>query len=106
MSHTQYKGKVAASGNSGALRLEAGFFKAYTQFATGSILVAEPIGDEVVVIRALTNGQDVGDEPDPVMDAFLSFIEAEMINDPSSIEPFPEDELEEARRLVEGVGFD
>ena len=102
MAHVSFKGKVAASGNSGALRLEAGFFRTHPLFAAGCEIVAEPIGDDMVLVRALSKNQ-AKEDTDPVMNAFLSFIENDMIHNPDSIEPISKQELDEIAELVEGV---
>ena len=102
MAHTQFKGKVAASGNSGALRFENSFFKAHPDFAKGKDLIAEPIGDDVMLVRAVSDNTEV-DECDPAMNAFLSFIEKDITANPHLIKPIPQSEMDEIADLVDGV---
>jgi hypothetical protein len=104
MAQAKYQGKVAALGNSKALRLEAGFFKSHPLFASGAVVDAQAIGEGVVIIRAKRTPNIP--ETDPVMDAFLAFIEQDMTSHPETIQPMSTQELDEIASLVEGVEID
>ena len=105
MSHTQYKGRITQSGNSKSLRLEAGFFKADSSFSMGSDIVAEYLGEGVAIVKSIKPDRS-HDSIDPVMTAFLAFLEKDMAENPQSIQPLTSKELDELDDLVQGVELD
>lgn len=100
-----YLGKVAQNGNSTSLRLKKGLFDAHPSFETGAEIEATAISDDMLLVRAIKHdsGQD---DPDPVISAFLAYIEQDMMDNPQSIQPISADVLDDIAQLVEGVAFD
>lgn len=97
-----FSGSVATTGNSRGLRLEKAFFKAAPEFGTtGSAIRADLIGPGTVLIRVA--GPPAESEEDPVIGAWLSFLDAEMRAHPERLAPFQESELTKLEALVAGV---
>lgn len=105
LGHGHFTGKVAKNGNSTSLRLEKTFFATHELFDIGTDIEATPIADGVIVIRAVRNPADK-ETADPVMSAFLDYMENDMKANPESIQPIPKAELDEIAALVEGVEID
>jgi antitoxin PrlF len=100
----QYEGTVVQVGNSRGMRLPAGFFAAHPEFREGKVKVTV-VADGQVLVSAASSGRASrgGDEADPVMEAFLRFVEREMIEHPEQIVPADADQLRRIGKLVEGV---
>ncbi len=97
-----FSGSVATTGNSRGLRLEKAFFKAAPEFGTtGSPIRADVIGPGTVLIRVDAPPPEAAG--DPVIGAWLSFLDAEMRSHPEHLTPFRETELTALETLVAGV---
>ncbi len=99
----RYEGTVVQVGNSRGIRLPAGFFNAHTEFA-GKVQVTV-VADGAVLLSATKTPQRKakGDESDPVVAAFLQFMEAQMTKRPQDIVAADADQLRRIGRLVKGV---
>jgi hypothetical protein len=99
-SATGYRGKQARTGNSLGFRFDSALFKSHPEFAgqvrahviaPGRMLVvAEPMPEA-------TPGED------PVLEAFLSFLAADMAHAPQQIRPLDENMMQRIGALVEHV---
>ena len=105
MKHQSFNGKSTSIGNSNGFRFDAALFKANPEFfgevratvlAPGQMLVSVVSMDEQP--SAL---QD--EESNPVMQAFLSFLEGQMKAQPELIEPVSAAQMAHIAALVEGV---
>lgn len=105
MIHQSFSGKSTSIGNSNGFRFDAALFKANPEFfgevratvlAPGQMLVSVVSMDEQP--SAL---QD--EESNPVMQAFLSFLEGQMKAQPELIEPVSAAQMAHIAALVEGV---
>lgn len=97
-----FSGFVATTGNSRGLRLEKAFFQAVPEFGTtGRAIRTDLIGPGAVLIRVDAPPREK--EDDPIIGAWLSFLDAVVRSDPSHLSPFQESELTALEALVEGV---
>jgi antitoxin PrlF len=100
-----YKGRFTKAGNSSAYAFEAALFRSHPEF-NGHNVEATYIGPGVLLVRALDSEPQTCAGHDPVLEAFLSFVERDMSENPSSIQPISEDLLARAQRLVGGMDID
>jgi len=91
----------AAAGNSSGIRIEKAFFRAAPEFETANAVTVDLIGPG----RALISVDPMleGTEGDPVIGAWLSFIERDIKENPGRLAPFSERELTALEKLVEDV---
>lgn len=93
-----YSGRATRAGNSQALAFEKALFRSHPEFAEGR-LQADYIGPGVLLVRA--DVEEAGtEEEDPVLGAFLAFIEQDMASHPERIRPLSEDLVARAEDLV------
>lgn len=108
MNHQSFSGKSTSIGNSKGFRFDAALFKANPEFfgeVRGTVLAPGQMLVSVVPTgRQLPEPQD--EEENPVMQAFLSFMEGQMAAHPELIEPVSEAQMAEIAALVEGVELD
>lgn len=105
MNRQSFSGKSTSIGNSNGFRFDAALFKANPEFfgevrgtvlAPGQMLVSVvPTGEQS------SASQD--EESNPVMQAFLSFLEGQMAAHLELIEPVTEAQMAQIAALVEGV---
>jgi hypothetical protein len=100
-----YKGRFTKAGNSNAYAFEAALFRSHPEFNEHNV-EADYIGPGVLLVRALDAEPEAAAGDDPVLGAFLAFIERDMVENPSSIRPLSEDLLARAERLVGGMDID
>ncbi len=94
-----YKGRFTRSGNSKSYAFESALFRSHPEFDSRNV-EAEYIGPGVLLVRAVDAGDKPGPGEDPVVGAFLAFVERDMIEHPDSIQPLSADLLDRAQRLV------
>ncbi len=99
----QYEGTVVQVGNSRGIRLPAGFFNAHTEFS-GKVQVTV-VADGAVLLSAKTARQrkKKSDDGDPVVAAFLQFLEEQMTKHPQHIVAADSDQLRRIGKLVKGA---
>jgi hypothetical protein len=98
-----FSGSVATTGNSRGLRLEKAFFQAAPEFGTaGSAIRADLIGPGTVLIRTDVPAAAI-EESDPIIGAWLGFIDADIQANPGRLVPLRETDLTEMKKLVESV---
>ena len=103
-----FSGKSTPIGNSNGIRFDAALFKTHPEFF-GEVK-ATVLGPGQMLVSVLsadtTIAQPVEDECNPVMQAFLHFLERQMTEHPELIEPMDEADLAQIAALVEGVEAD
>ena len=100
------KGSLATSGNSHALRIDKSFVRQNPILArTGSKVRFKKVASNTFVFVVL-NDVDAEEQGDPVVEAYLSFLEDDMRLDPSRIATLSEPEASRLERLVEGIDTD
>ena len=98
-----FSGSTATAGNSRAMRFEAAFYKAAPEFhQPGSAIRADVIGPGTVLVR-LDAAAPEENAVDPVIGAWLSFIDGDIGSNPGRLAPLTEGEAAGLEALVEGV---
>ena len=100
-----YTGRATRSGNSQAMAFEKALFRAHPEFASGP-LAADYIGPGHLLVRSLAAADEEAPGDDPVLGAYLSFLEREMQAHPGRIRPLSADSLARARTLVGHLDVD
>jgi antitoxin PrlF len=80
-----FSGSITTTGRSEAIRLDKALFKAHPEFRQRARVRADEI------------------ERDPVVSAYLAFLERDMLAHPERITALPEQDLARLRRLTDGV---
>jgi len=97
-----YRGKVTTTGSSKAVRLGKQFFTDHPEFALSADVMVRSVSPGYVLM-AVEAPRAVGqksDELDPIVGAFLSFMEADLRANPHKVQPL---DLSQVTALVEGV---
>ena len=97
-----YKGKITTVGTSEAIRLEKDLFKQHPEFKQSAEVKATVIGPGKILI-SLVDKVSSCNEDDPVVGAFLSFIERDMIENPDLISNLDATVIEKAKTLTAGI---
>lgn len=98
-----YTGRAARSGNSQSMAFEKALFRAHPEFAQGR-LTADYIGPGTLLVRAVDESGTEGD--DPVLEAYLAFLEREMERHPERVQPLSPELLMRAHELVGDIDVD
>ena len=108
MNHQSFSGKSTSIGNSNGFRFDASLFKANPEFfgeVRGTVLAL----GQMLVSVVPTGEQDPklqDEEGNPVMLAFMSFLEGQMAKHPDLIELVTEAQMAYIATLVDGVESD
>ena len=94
-----FEGSVTTTGRSEAVRLEKAFFRAHPEFRQKARVRAQAIGEGHVLVSVAEPLVPTSDEVDPVVSAYLSFLEADMVTHPERLSPFSSADLAAAREL-------
>ncbi len=97
-----YLGKISTSGNSEAIRLDKNLFKQHPEFKQQAQVRVDVIGPGTMLLRVMDN-QQIEDESDPLVEAFLSFIEKDILTHPQNITPVSKKQMQEIAELTSGV---
>lgn len=100
-----YKGRFTQTGNSKSYAFESALFRSHPEFDSKNV-EAEYIGPGVLLVRTVGIENDAAPGEDPVLGAFLAFIERDMSENPSSIQPMSSDLLARTERLVGDMEVD
>ena len=97
-----YAGKVTTTGSSKAVRLGKQFFVDHPEFEVSASVTVRPVspGYVLMAVDAPRTVGDKSDELDPVVGAFLSFMEADLKANPHKVQAL---DLSRVSSLVEGV---
>jgi antitoxin PrlF len=101
-----FSGSITTTGRSEAIRLDKALFKAHPEFHQRARVLAHVLGPGHLLVT-------LADDPaskvphdidrDPVVSAYLAFLERDMLAVPAHITPVPEQDLARLRRLTDGV---
>jgi hypothetical protein len=101
---TGYRGKQAKTGNSLGLRFDRALFRSHPEFS-GEVR-AHVIAPGRMLVVAEPGTKSGRRENDPVMEAFLSFLAADMAVAPQQIKPLSRGLAERMNRLVGHLSAD
>ena len=99
-----YKGKITTTGSSEAIRLDKELFRQNPEFKQQAEVRADIIGPGTMLI-SLLDKTEATQEEDPVVGAFLAFLERDMAENPKAITPLDAETIARARAVKEGVVF-
>jgi len=98
----QFRGAIATSGNSLAIRMEMALTRADTAFGMkGRAVRFDIIGPGKALVTV--EGSDAETEEDPMIDAWLGFLTRDSIEHPEHVHLVGEDEVLRLQQLVQGV---
>ena len=97
-----YAGTITTTGKSEAIRLEKSLFRSHPEFRQRSKVQAHVIGPGTILI-SVTDDETTDSEVDPVMAAFLKFLDREIAQSPDRIKPLSATRIAEARELTKDV---
>lgn len=98
-----FEGSVTTTGKSEAMRLEKAFFRAHPEFRQKTRLRAQALGEGHVLVSVAEPVISTSDEVDPVVSAYLAFLENDMVAHPERLSPFSSADLAAAHELVRDV---
>ena len=106
MSRPEFKGSITTTGRSEAIRLDKALFRSHPEFRQRAKVRAQVIGPGSLLVTL--ESSDLAAEPDvferdPVVAAYLAFLERDMTEHPEAVEPFTESELARLEALTAGV---
>jgi antitoxin PrlF len=97
-----YAGTITTTGKSEAIRLEKSLFKSHPEFRQRRKVQAYVIGHGTMLV-SLADDETTESEVDPIMAAFLSFLDREIAQSPDRIRPLSATRIDEARELTKDV---
>jgi antitoxin PrlF len=98
-----YNGSITTTGRSEAIRIDKALFKQHPEFQQKAKVQAHVIAPGQMLISLLDTDQDSEVDEDPVVRAFLCFMEQDMLQCPEHILPLSEDLLYQISVLTQGV---
>jgi antitoxin PrlF len=108
MPRATFRGTITTTGRSEALRLDKALFKAHPEFRRKARIRAHVIGPGSLLVTLDPDERDGAQAPDeverdPVVSAYLAFLERDLREHPERVQPFTEDELARLEALTKGV---
>lgn len=107
MAHVEFKGSITTTGRSEALRLDKALFKAHPEFRQRAKIRAHVLGPGSLLVTLDEPDTETGAgdmiERDPVVAAYLSFLERDMTEHPERLLPFTEADVTRLQALTAGV---
>lgn len=98
-----FEGSVTTTGRSEAVRLEKAFFRAHPEFRQRARVRAQAVGEGHVLV-SVTDPTAMEDQGvDPIVAAYLGFLETDMRLHPERLRPFTAVEMDAVLSLVRGV---
>jgi antitoxin PrlF len=100
-----YTGKISTIGNSDAIRLDKSLFKQHPEFKQKASVRADVIGPGTMLLQVVDDAMENEgeDENDPIVRAFLSFIEKDMLAYPANITSVSANQMAEVAELTSGI---
>lgn len=100
---TAFTGKITTTGKSEAIRLEKALFRAHPEFRQKAAVRAQVIAPGQLLVSVVDEPADDDPEADPLIDAFLGFLAADIGAHPERVAALSEGWIAEASDLVRGV---
>ena len=101
-----YSGKITTSGKSEAIRLEKALFRSHPEFRQKASVRAKVVAPGHLLVSVEDTGRRTREDVDPLMLAFLSFLERDIGTVPQRVKPLAATAVERARELTVGVTVD
>jgi antitoxin PrlF len=99
-----YSGTVTTTGKSEAFRVDKGLFRQHPEFKQKAKVKASVIAPgQILLSLCEEENPALVETEDPVINAFLGFLELDMIKNPERIEEISDAEMEHSKKLIEGV---
>jgi antitoxin PrlF len=98
-----YGGTITTTGKSQAIRLENALFKSHPEFRQKRKVHAHVIGPGTMLISVADEDTTTSEPDDPVIAAFLSFLDRDMEQSPQRIKPLSTALIKEALELTKDV---
>ncbi len=100
-----YRGAVTTTGSSEAIRFERALFRQNPEFCQKASIEAHVIGRGMLLVHVLDDAPELeqGEHGDPVVGAFLAFMERDIANNPERIEPLSASQVARAVELTRDV---
>ncbi len=103
---TKYTGSITTSGSSEAIRLEKTVFRAHPEFRQRAKVTATVIAPgQMLISLAEDEPQARYDDADPILGAFLGFLERDMAQAPQRLEPLSAGSVARAVELTRDVAI-
>lgn len=103
MASLAYKGSITTSGSSEAMRFDKALFKQNPEFRQKAKVEAHIIGRGTMIVHIIDEIPEEDEEGDPMVSAFLAFLERDAINNPQNLASFSEREMKFDRELTKNV---
>ena len=97
-----YKGRITTSGTSEAIRLDKALFTRHPEFKQAAAVKADIIGQGTMLI-SVVDKLAIENDNDPIVDAFLSFLEKDMSENAATITAIDAQTIAKAKTLTVGV---
>ncbi|HYC02509.1 MAG TPA: type II toxin-antitoxin system PrlF family antitoxin [Azospirillaceae bacterium] len=101
-----YKGSITTTGASEALRLEKALFRQHPEFKQKAKLRAHVLGKGTLLVKVVDEEPEDEAERDPVVLAFLAFLEKDMLEHPERLIPLTEEDMRRTAELTKDVVVD
>ncbi len=98
-----YKGTVTTTGTSEAIRFEKSLFRQHPEFRQKAGVEAHVIGPGTLLVRVTDEQAIAQDQEDPIVLAFLSFLESDATAHPERIVPLSSSNVARALELTKDV---
>lgn len=98
-----YKGAVTTTGSSEAIRFDKSLFRQNPEFRQRVSVEAHVIGRGTLLVHVLEDDQEQDQQEDPMVTAFLAFIEHDATAHPERIFPLSSSKIAQAVELTRNV---
>ena len=98
-----FTGSITATGKSEAIRLDKALFRLHPEFRQMAKVHAQVIAPGHALISVVEEGTPELEDEDPVVTAFLAFLEEDMRTQPKRIASLWQRSIDRATRLTKGV---
>jgi antitoxin PrlF len=98
-----FTGSITTTGKSEAIRLDKALFRLHPEFRQKAKVRAQVIAPGHALISVVDDGSSEVQDEDPVVSAFLAFLEKDMKSRPQRIAGLSKRAIARATRLTKGV---
>ena len=98
-----YKGSITTTGSSEAIRFERNLFRPHPEFRQKAGVEAHVIGPGTLLVHVTDAEPDQNEREDPMVQAFLAFIERDATAHPDRISPLSSSMVARAVELTRDV---